>query len=259
MSFRSRTAVLSLAAVVAAPALAGAQAAPAAPAAATAASSAPLLAFAPIAPTIKAGTTKWAIKKVTPDGKAEDFGSRTVTVQPGAAGSWVVLDAQVNAMVTMADSLFVQASDLSMKRQARTIEMPQGSIAMTMEYGADSVRMNVEAQGQKQAMAVKSVAGAQGSDVLLMLALPAVQLAPGWTGRIELLNPQMGGTMPLTLTVKGTEKVTVPAGTFDTFVVEATNAMQGPVTLYVAKGGSVVKAVQNVPQLGANIETVLTK
>ena len=65
--------------------------------------------------------------------------------------------------------------------------------------------------------------------------------------------------VPLTLAVTGSDRVTVPAGTFDAWVLKAES---GPTvaTYYVAKGGPVLKVVAVLPQLGgAQIETVLER
>ena len=93
---------------------------------------------------------------------------------------------------------------------------------------------------------------------LLLLALSQLPLADGWTGRIDLMNPQNGSVIPLSLAVRRSEKVTVPAGAFDTWVVETTGA-PATATFFVAKGGPVVRLVAAVPQVGGTVESVLTK
>jgi hypothetical protein len=245
-SFPRRAALL--AAGLAVPALASAQGAAAAS-----------LPFEQIAAAMKPGTWTWAAK-LTANGQQQDFGSRTLTLEKSKVGNgWLLLDAQSNAMVTMSDSLVLGAADLGPVSRSLKMQTPMGEASLAMTFTADSVKGALNAPGQSQTIASKNVKGALSNDGVLLLALGKLPLADAWTGRVELLNPQSGATIPLTLTVKGQEKVTVPAGAFDTWIVESTG---GPaaLTMYVAKnGGPVVRVVQAVPQMGGTMESVLQK
>ena len=242
-SFPRRTALL--AAGLALPVLAGAQEPAALP-------------FEQVAATIKPGTWTWAAK-LTSNGAPQEFGTRTLTLQKVKVGTgWLLLDAQSNAMVTMSDSLVLAAADLGAVSRSLNMKTPMGDASLAMTFTADSVKGALTAPGQSQVIATRNVKGALTNDGVLLLALGRLPLSEKWSGRVELLNPQSGATMPLTLTVKGSEKVTVPAGAFDTWVVESTG---GPaaLTFYVAKGGPVVRLVQAVPQMGGTMESVLQK
>lgn len=243
-SFPRRAALL--AAGLAAPVLAGAQEPAALP-------------FEQIAASIKPGTWTWAAKLTANGQQPQEFGTRTLTLQKAKVGTgWLLLDAQTNAMVTMSDSLVLAAADLGAVSRSLNMKTPMGDASLAMTFTADSVKGAINAPGQSQTIAVKNVKGALSNDGLLLLALGRLPLAEQWTGRVELLNPQSGATMPLTLAVKGSEKVTVPAGAFDTWVVESTGG-PAPLTIYVAKGGPVVRLVQAVPQMGGTMESVLQK
>ncbi len=242
-SFPRRTALLAAGLVL--PVVAGAQEPAALP-------------FEQVAATIKPGTWTWAAK-LTGNGAPQEFGTRTLTLQKAKVGTgWLLLDAQSNAMVTMSDSLVLAASDLGAVSRSLNMKTPMGDASLAMTFTADSVKGALNAPGQSQVIATRNVKGALTNDGVLLLALGRLPLSEKWTGRVELLNPQSGATMPLTLTVKGSEKVTVPAGAFDTWVVESTG---GPaaLTFYVAKGGPVVRLVQAVPQMGGTMESVLQK
>lgn len=249
MSLSSRAAALALVAGVAGPVAAQA------PAPVPQAASLP---FAELAAAMKPGTWTWT-NKLTKNGQAEDFGSRTLTLQKGTgAASWLLLDAQANPMATMSDSLVLSATDLATMRRALAVQSPMGPITLAMSFTNDSVTGAMAAGGQTQTLALKNVKGAVSSDGMLLLALGRLPLAEGWTARMEMFNPQGGGTIPLTFAVKRSERVTVPAGSFDAWVVETTSG-PGNSTFYVAKGGPVVRIVSAVPQLGGSVESVLAK
>ena len=245
MPYLARRAAL-VAAGLALPAIAGAQE----PAAA--------LPLEQIAAAMKPGTWTWAAK-LTANGQTQDFGSRTLTLEKSRVGTgWLMLDAQTNAMVTMSDSLVLAAADLGPVSRSLRMQTPMGEATLAMTFTADSVKGAIAAPGQSQTIATKNVKGALSNDGVLLIGLGKLPLGEKWTGRVELLNPQSGATIPLTLTVKGTEKVTVPAGSFDAWVVESAGGPSA-ITFYVAKGGPVVRVVQAVPQMGGTMESVLQK
>ena len=264
MSSSVRRAAVLLAAGLAAPALALAQTRPAAPATpAPAASAVPAVegkpvAIAQLAPSLKAGSWTWSAK-LNANGQQQDFGTRTVSLQKGAAAdTWLLLDAQQNPMVTSSDSVVLASADLATVRRALKVQSPMGAITLAMAFTADSVTGALEAPGQKLPIAAANPKGAIVSDGLLLLALGQLPLADGWTGRVDLMNPQNGSVIPLSLVVRRSEKVTVPAGAFDTWVVETTGA-PSTATFFIAKGGPVVRLVASVPQVGGTVESVLTK
>jgi hypothetical protein len=246
---------VALAAGLAAPAALAAQTAPAAPAAPAAA---PAVQLGQYAGALKAGSWTWS-NTLSANGQTQDFGSRTVTLQKGKAGdTWMLLDAQTNAMVSLSDTLVMSSSDLGPVSRSFKMDSPMGAANLALTYTPDSVKGALQAPGQSQTIAAKNVKGALSNDAVLLLALGRMPLATGWTGRLDLLNPANGALLPLTLRVSGTEKVTVPAGTFDTFVVEMTGG-PAPVSYYVSKDGPVVRTVQTVPQMGGTMESVLAK
>ena len=93
-----------------------------------------------------------------------------------------------------------------------------------------------------------------------MAALP---LAEGYTVTFRNLDVQSQQIKVKQLKVIGTEKVTVAAGTFDTFKVEITSAEGegGKTTLWIARDSrKVVKTAATLPQLnGATIAMELTQ
>jgi hypothetical protein len=199
---------------------------------------------------------------LTSNGQSQGFGVRTVAVSASkyrGADAWLLLDTQQNPMGTAADSLFLGRADLASLRRVTHIAAPMGEMVLTMDFTADSVTGLLTAGGQSQPVAMANTRGSVVGDAVVLAVLSALPLGDGWKGVLPVLNPQARAAVPLTLAVTGSEKVTVPAGTFDAWVLKAES---GPTTAtyYVAKGGPVLKVVAQLPQLGgAQIETVLER
>jgi hypothetical protein len=219
------------------------------------------LALEQAAGALRAGSWTYA-STLTTNGQSQSFGSRTVTISPSkyrGADAWLLLDAQQNMMGSAADSLFVGRADLASLRRVTRIAAPMGEMVLTMDFTADSVKGSLSAGGQSQELAMANTRGAVVGDAVVLALLTALPLADGWSATLPVLNPQSRGTVSLTLTVSGTEKVTVPAGSFDAWVLKAA---AGPTTAtyWVAKGGPVLRVIATLPQLGgATVETVLER
>jgi hypothetical protein len=219
------------------------------------------LALEKAAAAIKAASWTYA-STLTTASQSQGFGVRTITLAPAqfrGAAAWLLVDAQQNPIGRAADSLYLGRADLATMRRVTHITAPQGETVLSMDFTADSVKGELTAAGQKQSLAMANARGSVVGDAVVVALLSALPLAEGWSAELPVLNPQARGTVPLTLTVSGSAKVTVPAGSYDTWVLRASS---GPTsaTYYVAKGGPVVKVVATLPQLGgATVETVLER
>ena len=188
-------------------------------------------------------------------GQVQELGTRTLRLTWRPAG-WLMLLNEQNAQMSSTDSLLL-APDLSAERRVVRAQTPRGAMALTLAFGADSIVGTVDMAGQSQPVRVPNPRRALASDALILLALSRLPLAAGWQGTLEMVNAQTGGVIPFVMRVGRSESVTVPAGTFDAWVVDA-NAGAATTTFWVAKGGPVVRIVATVPQLpGAQIESTL--
>ena len=92
--------------------------------------------------------------------------------------------------------------------------------------------------------------------------LASLPLANGWRDSASVLVVDAGGaaTAPATLAVEGEERVTVPAGDFDCWIVSL-ETERGSERVWVTKQGQiVVRAEQVLPDLaGAVITRVLVQ
>ncbi|HEX6053068.1 MAG TPA: DUF3108 domain-containing protein [Gemmatimonadaceae bacterium] len=93
-------------------------------------------------------------------------------------------------------------------------------------------------------------------DNLITVLLPVFAWAPGATFTVPVFLSGKGEVHPLTLSVKATESLTVPAGTFDVYRVEIVGG-SAPVAMYVTT--TAPHRLVKVAPAGAPLEFVLAK
>ena len=93
-------------------------------------------------------------------------------------------------------------------------------------------------------------------DNLLTAILPALQWSPTASITLPVFLSGKGYVQSLTLAVKGTETLTVPAGTFDVYRIELSGG-QAPVAMFVTTD-TAHRLVKIAPR-GAPLEFVLAK
>jgi dipeptidyl aminopeptidase/acylaminoacyl peptidase len=169
-------------------------------------------------------------------------------------GAWVVTEKAATPMGEMSDvSVIAKGSLTPTKRAVR-----QGPVAIDLEFKGDKASGTMSANGQSRAVAADLggalfADGAGTGDVIA--ALP---LADGYAATFRNFDVQKQKVSLKQLKVVGTEKVTVPAGTFDAVKVEITSA-DGEAdkrTLWVSKEArKVVKSTATLPQMGGAVLT----
>jgi len=97
--------------------------------------------------------------------------------------------------------------------------------------------------------------GTIDSDALQFL-LPLMRWQPDAKFTINVFSPGKGTVSPVTLSVVGSESVTVPAGTFDTWKIEQKGG-EGSVMLFVAKNAE--QRLVKIAPVGQPIELQLAK
>ena len=81
----------------------------------------------------------------------------------------------------------------------------------------------------------------------LQVLLPTMDLTIGQSFTVMALDAAEGTVTPITITVAGTEEVTVPAGTFSTFRVEL-SGMEAPIHFYLSTDDGRIIKVEQVGQ-----------
>ncbi len=134
--------------------------------------------------------------------------------------------------------LTLDLEPLAMGTVDQTVEFRGQSAETHLEYGAASVKgtaQSPEPTGTIKTLEIDTtlVEGTVDDNTLTML-IPALALADGATFTVNVFESSEGSAKPYTLAVRGTESVTVPAGTFDTFKVESSGGAQ-PFVFYVTQ------------------------
>ena len=173
------------------------------------------------------------------------------------AAAWRILDAVQGA--GQADTLIVDRSTLRpMERRAG------GRGAVRLTFDSTSVTGQLSMRGQTREVQQDVDGPVLASTANLEIGLATLPLAPGYTAALPVFQLQQQTVATTTVRVTGTEAVEVPAGTFETYVLEATS--KGPVpsgTIYVRKDAPhhVVQADLEVTSGGRTISATkrLTK
>lgn len=197
----------------------------------------------------------WSYASTVTRGTATvELARRTLSVRAaehGGAPAWLILDETSARGQSMTDSLLVARADLRPLR--RVADM--GPMRIVLGFAGDSVRgtMTVPGGGESTvALATSGGAPVVANSGMLESALTLLPLRAGWRGEVLQLAPSPMGTtlVPISLLVTGEEEVTVPAGTFDTWVLTA-SAGGAEQRLWVAKeGGRLVQQVATPPHAG---------
>ncbi len=180
----------------------------------------------------------------------------TVTDQ---AGSWVVNETSAMPMGTMTDEATIDKGTLVLRKRV----IHQGPAVVEVQFADNKATGKMTMNGQDRPITA-DVGGAVFADgpgaAAVIAALP---LAEGYSTTFRNFDIMSQQVRPRQLKVTGSEKVTVPAGTFDAFKVEVTPASGSgeSSTIWVDKSSRrAVKIVTVLPQMNGAIATAeLTK
>jgi dipeptidyl aminopeptidase/acylaminoacyl peptidase len=136
------------------------------------------------------------------------------TAGDAAKPLWRVVDSATMGAIRVADTLEVDGTTLLPLRRAGT-----GGATVDLAYTPDKVSGRMVVRGQTVPVDVKlqgAVFGEGAGQDLLVASLP---LAQGYEATFQTFSLMSQKVRPMQLEVTGTETVTTPAGTFDTWVV----------------------------------------
>jgi hypothetical protein len=171
-----------------------------------------------------------------------------------AGGTWRIVDQATlppqMGNARMSDTVFVDAQTLRATRRALDAG-PMGRASLTFTDAGVTGTMSQQGQSIPIEQAFDEGTLADGSAFEAYVA--ALPLRVGFSRTLGVYSPQGGGVRPMRLTVTGEERVTVAAGTFETYV--ATLAPQdgnaaGTATLHLAKDGPHI-VVKSMASMGA--------
>ena len=180
----------------------------------------------------------------------------TVTDQNG---SWAVSETSVMPMGTVTDEATIDKGTLLLRKRV----IHQGPAVVEVQFADNKATGKMTMNGQERPIAA-DLGGALFADGPgASSVIGALPLAEGYTTTFRNFDIMSQQVRPRQLKVTGSEKVTVPAGTFDAYKVEVTPA-EGTgesVTIWVDKASRrAVKIVTVLPQMnGATATAELTK
>ncbi len=167
---------------------------------------------------------------------------------------WTATDTMDTPQGTAIDVATLEKASLIVKKRS----VKQGPVAIDLDFAGNNAAGKMTVNGQDKPIAVDlggplfaDAAGANQS-------IACLPLADGYTTSFRNFDMQTQKVKLMQLSVAGTEKVTVPAGTFDAIRVEVSSADGGSdkETLWVAKDShKVVKVSAVMASMGGAILT----
>jgi len=189
------------------------------------------------------------------------LGTRTVSVsQTTYAGSpaWLLLETRVGDGIPAADSLFAGIADLHPIHWSSTL----GGARLAAEFRGDTVFGATSSPAGRRSMVAVVPNGTMVSGPMLETVLRLIPFQAGWEDSTGTLSISLNGNvvLPTRLYVVSEDRVRVPAGTFDCWVI-AVHADPGRGLYWVTKQDPiVVRTALDVPTLGgAQLVSSLTR
>ena len=198
------------------------------------------------------GTTHYAIRM---EMGAQHMDMAATTEIKEENGAWRVIETMTGPMGNAVDSGLLEKGTLVLRKRSVT----QGPVSLDYESkgGKISGEMKMNGQGKPIALDASGELFADGPGSTDAIAL--LPLADGFTTTFLNLDDQTLQAKVVQVKVVGSEQITVPAGTFDTFKVEISDSGHPPATEWIAKSPRrCVKVTTPLPN-GATMTVELQK
>jgi len=198
---------------------------------------------------------------ITRDGLTQPLGSQTISFADATyagAPSWLILEARDGGGVAGLDSVVASRDRLTPLHWGASI----GQAKLAAEFTRDTLYGATSSPLGRRSLVGPAPRGVIASEGMLDGLLQLAPIDDGWSADAMLLVADLTGTrlVAARLMVEREEDVTVPAGTFTSWVVSIKTG-NGEKWLWVSKEHRiVVKASQTLAQLnGAVLDRVLTR
>ena len=185
------------------------------------------------------------------DASTVTLGTRTVTVAQATyvgTQAWLLTEARAGDGIPSADSLYVDTGSLRPIHWSAT----SGEAHLGVEFRSDSAFGGTSAPGGRRSMSLAVPPGTLVSGAMLETVLRLLPLQTAWEDSIPTLSVTIGSSaiLPTRVAVIGEDRVRVPAGTFDCWVVSI-HADQTKGLYWVTKTDPiVVRSTLDVPTMG---------
>jgi hypothetical protein len=178
----------------------------------------------------------WGVKYLIDQGTADPNASGSwavrMAVKDGGA-TWQVTDSMQTPMGEAIDMTTLDKQSLVVLKRA----VKQGPMAIDVSFDGGKASGTMGMNGQNRPIAADAGGPLYADAAGAQQAIAALPLAEGYTTIIRNFDLQKQKPRLMQVAVAGSEKVTVPGGTFDAFKVEMTSAEGGPdkATLWIDK------------------------
>jgi len=179
------------------------------------------------------------------------LGSRTISATRttyNAMPAWLLLETRSNDGIPSADSLITDVTGLRPLHWSSA----QGLARLGAEFRGDTAFGATAAPSGRRSIVAVVPSGTMISSAMLETALRLLPLQTAWEDSTTALSITLGNTsiVPVRLAVIGEDRIQVPAGTFDCWVV-AVHADAARGLYWVTKRDpEVVRSALDVPTLG---------
>ncbi|MCW5977408.1 MAG: prolyl oligopeptidase family serine peptidase [Bryobacteraceae bacterium] len=164
-------------------------------------------------------------------------------------GAWKVTDTMAGPMGEATDVAVIEKGTLVLRN--RTLK--QGPATVNLDYRNGKATGSMSMNGQEKPIDVELGGPVFADSAGSGQSIAALPLKDGYTVTFRNFDIMSQKPKLMQLKVTGSESVTVPAGSFDAYKVEITNAEGGPekITFWIAKDApKPVKMAAVMPQMG---------
>ncbi len=185
------------------------------------------------------------------DASTVPIGTRTVTVSQAtyaAAPTWLLVEQRAGGGIPSEDSLFADVGALRPVHWSATT----GQAHIALEFRGDSAFGGTSSPAGRRSITLPVPPGTMVSGALLETMLRLFPLQTAWEDSMSVLQVGVGSNSVLSarIAVIGEDRVRVPAGTFDCWVVSV-HADQTKGLYWVTKSDPiVVRSTLDVPMMG---------
>ncbi|MEK7832544.1 MAG: prolyl oligopeptidase family serine peptidase, partial [Acidobacteriota bacterium] len=173
-------------------------------------------------------------------------------------GNWVASELAKTPQGEISDTTVIEKGSLVVTKRS----IKQGPVTIDVDFKANKASGAMSMNGQARPIAADTGGAVFADGAGSYSVVGALPLADGYSTTFRNFDLQQQKATLKQLKVTGSEKITVPAGTFDAFKVEITSAEGGPgkTTIWIAKTNrNLIKTVAVVPQNGAVITSELVQ
>ncbi len=179
---------------------------------------------------LKPGTYQYAAK-ISMGG--QQMALKLSTVIEDVSGVWTALETMDTPMGEMQDTTTLDKGSLTLQKR----HVKQDPMAIYLEFANRKVTGSMEMEGEDKPISADLDGPVFADGAGSSFVMGCLPLTAGYTTAFRNFDVQKQKVKLMQLEVAGSESVTVPAGTFDSFKVELSSAEGGPdkSTVWIAK------------------------